>query len=431
MPSEPPATSFGCGWPCSSEAGGLSQWCDARQASGNRWGIDESFAISAPCHGGMQMDAIYLDHNATTPVLPEVVEAMLPYLTTHFGNPSSGHVFGRRAKDAVDAARCRVASLLGCEPEEIVFTSGGTEANNLAIRSVGEPVDGRRHIVTSAVEHPATERPCAHLESQGWEVTRLSVDPFGRVDPESAASAVRGGTALLTVMLANNETGTIMPVRAIAEIARRKGAVVHTDAAQAVGKVPTLVDDLGVDLLSVAGHKLYAPKGVGALYVRRGTRLRPLVLGASHERGLRPGTENVAAVVGLGKACELARSGLAAEVERVTALRDELLARLRNAIPQLRLNGHPSERLPNTLNVSFPGVRGSAVLAGAAAVAASTGSACHAGTESPSAVLCAMGLERDVALGAVRLSLGRMTTIQQVEEASHVLVRAFREVCAE
>jgi cysteine desulfurase len=374
------------------------------------------------------MDPIYLDHNATTPLHPEVVDAMLPFLTTHFGNPSSGHVYGHRAKAAVDAARGQVASLLGCDPEEVFLTSGGTEANNLAIFGVTARRFLRKHVVTSTVEHPATEEPCAELERQGWNVRRVPVGPTGRVDPSDVAPLVREDTALLTVMLANNETGTIMPIRAIADIARAKGAVVHTDAAQAVGKVPTRVDDLGVDLLSIAGHKLYAPKGVGALFVRKGTPISPLLRGASHERGMRPGTENVASIVGLGMACEIAGRDLDAEAARLTSLRETLWTLLLEGIPGLSMSGHPTQRLPNTLNVSFPGVRGSAVLARATGVAASTGSACHAGGEAPSAVLTAMGLESGVALGAVRLTLGRFTTTEEVEQAAASLLQAFRSL---
>ncbi len=372
-------------------------------------------------------DPIYLDHNATTPVDPVVVEAMLPYLREHFGNPSSGHAYGQRARGAVDRAREQVASLLGCHPDEIAFTSGGTEANNLALRGIAQ-VSPRRHIVTSTVEHPATSQPCAYLERHGFEVTRVPVDGRGQVLGDEMRAFVRGDTALVTVMLAQNETGTIMPIPEIARLARERGAVMHTDAAQAVGKIHVRVDDLGVDLLSIAGHKLYAPKGVGALYVRRGTNLAPLVLGAGHERGLRPGTENVAGIVGLGAACALAATALDTESARQRQLRDMLLDQLRAAVPGLQLNGHPTERLPNTLNVSFPGVSGSAVLAGAPEIAASTGSACHEGDETPSAVLLAMGVEPKMALGAVRFSIGRSTNADQFARAVALLSRAYRAV---
>jgi cysteine desulfurase len=376
---------------------------------------------------GTGADPIYLDHNATTPVHPGVVEAMLPYLQEHFGNPSSSHVFGQRTHAAVARARELVAELLGCSADEVVFTSGGTEANNLAIRGVAEKADAGRHIVTSSVEHPATERPCAYLETHGFEVTRVPVDGHGQLRLDDARRLVRGDTALVTVMLAQNETGTLMPVRELAAVAHARGAVMHTDAAQAVGKIPTRVDDLGVDLLSIAGHKLYAPKGVGALYVRRGTRLQPLVLGAGHERNLRPGTENVASIVALGAACALARRDVEEEAARQRLLRDELWESLRAQAPGVRLNGHPRERLPNTLNVSFPGVSGSALLEAAPEIAASTGSACHEGAETASAVLLAMGIDNMTALGAVRLSLGRGTTRDHIGVAARALARGFRD----
>jgi len=374
-------------------------------------------------------DPIYLDHNATTPVHPEVVEAMLPWLKEHFGNPSSTHVYGRRTHEAVEAAREQVAELLGCKADEIFFTSGGTEANNLAILGSAEALaDHRKHVVTTVVEHPATARPCDRLEHEGWKVTRLPVDGRGMVRIEEVRAFVRGDTALVSVMLANNETGTVMPIHEIAEIAHVRGALLHTDAAQAVGKIPARVEDLGVDLLSVAGHKLYAPKGVGALYVRHGTPIRPVLLGAGHERGLRPGTENVPYIVGLGKACQIAARDVEKEAVRLQALRDELWELLRAEIPRLRLNGHPTERLPNTLNVSFPAVSGSVVLGATPEVAASTGSACHEGAENPSGVLLAMGLEASTALGAVRLSLGRGTSKKHVADGARALVRAWKEV---
>jgi cysteine desulfurase len=378
----------------------------------------------------MALNPIYLDHNATTPIAPAVVDAMLPYLGEHFGNPSSGHVYGQRARQAVERARERIASLLACHPDEIFFTSGGTEANNLAIRGVLERSSSRRHIVTSTVEHPATARPCELLERRGIEVTRLPVDGSGRVQTEEARAFERGDTALVTIMLAQNETGTLMPIAELARLAHERGALIHTDGAQAVGKIPTRVGELGIDLLSIAGHKLYAPKGVGALFVRRGTPIAPVLVGAGHERGLRPGTENVAFVVGLGIACELAAADLDQEAQRQRALRDALWEALQRAIPGMALNGHPSDRLPNTLNVSFPGARGSAILAAAPDIAASTGSACHEGGEVASAVLLAMGIDAATALGAVRLSLGRSTTAEQVVAAATALTRAYRSEVA-
>jgi cysteine desulfurase len=369
---------------------------------------------------------IYLDYNATTPVAPEVLEAMLPYLREEFGNPSSAHPYGRRARQAVEQARAQVAALLGAAPEELFFTGSGTEANNLAIRGVAEARPERRHVLTSTVEHPATALPCRHLERLGWAVSRVGVDVEGRVRVEQAAAALREDTGLMTVMHANNETGVLQPVRELAALARGRGVVVHTDAAQSVGKVPVDVQVLGVDLLTLVGHKLYAPKGVGALYVRKGTPLKPFTLGGGQEHGLRPGTENVPYIVGLGAACELARGRLSQGMAALTELRERLWWRLQAEVPGMRLNGHPTERLPNTLNVRFPSVRGSAVLARAPQVAASTGSACHEAGETASAVLLAMGLPAEEALGAVRLSLGAGTTAQDVDAAATALARAWR-----
>ena len=371
---------------------------------------------------------IYMDYNATTPVWPEVLEAMLPFLRRKFGNPSSDHAYGRPAHTAVEQARRQVADLLHCADDEIVFTSGGTEANNLAIRGAMELSTERRHIVTSVVEHPATVQPCAWLESQGIEVTRVPVNRTGHVEEQSVGTALRSDTALVTIMLAQNETGAVMPLARIAALAHARGAIVHTDAAQAVGKIPVHVDKLQVDLLSLAGHKLYAPKGIGALYVRRGTPLVPVLRGAGQERGLRPGTENVPYIVGLGAACALAAQNLVAESRRQQELRDALWHLLRASIAGVKLTGAGAPRLPNTLNICFPGVRGSAVLAAAPEIAASTGSACHAGDERASGVLLAMGIPESVALGAVRLSLGRGTTRSEIAVVARTLQRAYWQV---
>jgi cysteine desulfurase len=372
---------------------------------------------------------IYLDHNATTPVEPRVLEQMLPYLEGRFGNPSSGHPLGWEAHEAVAQARSQVAGLLGCEPDEVVFTSGGTESNNLAIRGVAERLTEPGRIVTSSVEHPATVEPLAWLEARGFEVVRIGVDGQGLVDPDEMIAALEPDAALVTLMHANNEVGTLMPVSEVAAACRERGIPVHTDAAQSAGKVEARVDELGVDLLSIAGHKLYAPKGVGALYVRSGIDLAPVLRGASQERGLKPGTENVAGVVALGAACELAANELGEEAGRLRAMRDDLWQRLVGAIPGLRLNGHPERRLPNTLNVLFPGVRGSLLLARCDEIAASTGAACHeGGDETPSAVLTAMGIDEQEALGAVRLTLGRLSAPEQIERAAAALIRAFGEI---
>jgi len=371
---------------------------------------------------------IYLDYNATTPLLPEVVDAMLPCLREHFGNPSSEHEVGRRARAAVQESRAQVALLLGCSADEIVFTSGGTEANNLAIRGVTEALADRRHVITSVIEHPATANPCHWLERHGWRVSWIGVDGGGRVQVEDLEAALAADTALVSIMHANNETGVLQPIADIARAAHRRGAIVHTDAAQSIGKIPTDVRNLDVDLLSIAGHKLYAPKGVGALYVRPGTPLAPFVLGAGHERGIRPGTENVASIVGLGVACEAARRDMDAWTTRVRELRDDLWNRLRDQVPGLALNGHVQERLPNTLNVRFPAVSGAMLLAAAPEIAASTASACHDGQESASAVILGMGVPAAEAMGSVRLTLGRGTTTDDVRRAAGALVRAWQSI---
>lgn len=385
--------------------------------------------------GGDPEQPIYLDHNATTPVAEPVLEAMWPYLKDHFGNPSSGHVYGRRAKEAVVRARHEVAEFLGCEPQEVVFTSGGTESNNLAIHGIAA-VTAPGRVITSTVEHPATAVPCWALEEAGFEVVRLPVDSTGRISTQEVAEALSKDTRLMTLMLANNETGTVMPIEEVAQFTASfrgdREILLHADAAQAVGKIPIDVKKLGVHLLSIAGHKLYAPKGVGALYVRSGTPLMPFLLGAGHEGGLRPGTENVAGIVGLGRACQMAKEDLQRERRRMETLRDELWELLCQAIPNLRLNGHPHYRLPNTLNVGFPGVRGSAILEKCPGVAASTGSACHeGGDESPSPVLTAMGQDRDMALEAVRLTLGRRTGKRDIQQASERLTQAYQELVGE
>ena len=365
----------------------------------------------------------YLDHNGTTPVDARVFEVMSRYLTTIWGNPSSAHPPGWDAAEAVAKARDQVAALVGCSSSEILFTSGGTEANNLAIlgTAAGRPAG---HMVTTAIEHPATAEPLAYLERSGWRVTRVSVDHRCVASLDEIEASVGPDTSLLTIMHSNNETGVLQPVARAARIAREAGARVHVDAAQSAGKVPLDVDEMGADLLSIAGHKIYAPKGVGVLYVRDGVVIEPVLRGAGQERGLRPGTENVAGIAGLGEACEIARSRLVEDAARMTSLRDELFERLVSGLGGVALNGDPDRRLPNTLNVRFEGVRGSVLLARCDEIAASTGAACHAGGEEvPSGVLTAMGLDRDSALGAVRLTLGRSTTSRDVERAAGALVR--------
>lgn len=365
---------------------------------------------------------IYLDFNASTPIASEAVEAMRPFLTGHYGNPSSLHWAGVPAKDAVERARGQVAGTLGCDPTEVVFTSGGSEANNHAIQGIFLANRNRGdHIVTTAVEHPATIEPCRFLErSLGAKVTVLPVDRYGMVDPDDVRKAITSRTILITVMHANNEVGTVEPIPEIAAIAREAGVPVHTDAAQTVGKTGTDVEELGVDLLSVAGHKVYAPKGIGALYIREGTKVEPFVHGAGHEAGRRAGTENVLLAVALGAACAAARGWVG--MPQVERLRDRFWERLREIFGDgVTLNGHPQERLPNTLNVNFVGRVGAEVLAALPGVAASTGSACHAGSVTLSPVLAAMGVPPEEGMGAVRFSLGRTTTWEELEEVLRML----------
>jgi cysteine desulfurase len=376
------------------------------------------------------MSPIYLDYNATTPVDPAVLDAMLPYLRGEFGNPSSAHGLGSRAHDAVEAARAEVAALIGAAPNEIVFTSGGTEASNIAIRGAVRIDAARSDVVTTTIEHSATEACCAFLQGAGHRVTRAAADANGLIDPARVAAAIDGKTALVTIIHAQNEIGTIQPISEIAATALRHGALVHVDAAQSVGKVAVDVKDLGADLLSIAGHKLYAPKGVGVLYVRRGVELPPLLLGAGQERGRRPGTENVPYIVALGEACRVAGRMLERESTRLSALAGDLFAALQREIPGIILVGHPTQRLPNTLNILFPDVSGRKVLEKCPRVIASTGSACHADSEEPSAILTALGISRDSALGAVRLSLGRGTTKENVADAAADLAAAWRSILA-
>lgn len=377
-------------------------------------------------HPGLQIGPIYLDYNATTPIDPSVVEAMLPYLSTHFGNPSSSHSYGHLAHQAIDTAREQVARLLGCSPGEITFTGGGSESDNLAIRGIALAYRHKgNHIITQVTEHPAVLNTCRALERlHGFRITYLPVDESGRVSLEGLEAAIDEQTVLITMMHANNETGTLQPIKEIAKVAHSHGVLVHTDAAQSVGKIPTRVEELGVDLLTVAGHKLYAPKGIGALYARRDLQLEPVIYGGGQESGRRSGTENVANVVALGVACMLAYEQLTESQARLQGLRDRLQRQLGEYLPgQVYLNGHLTERLPNTLNVSIEGVIGEDVLAITPEIASSTGSACHEGSTDPSPVLMAMGVSRARALGALRLTLGRWSTEEEIEETATLLAR--------
>ncbi|MFA6311014.1 MAG: cysteine desulfurase family protein [Sterolibacterium sp.] len=373
---------------------------------------------------------IYLDYNATTPVAPEVAAAIRLWLEEQFGNPSSSHLYGQLAKQAVAQARSHVAALIGAQADEIVFTGSATEANNLALLGIARALGNqKRHMIISAVEHPAVMQPALHLRQIGWDVAILPVDTTGRVNVTDVAAALRPDTALISVMHANNEVGTIQPVAEIAALAKANGTLMHTDAAQSAGKVEIDVAALGVDLLTLAGHKFYAPKGIGALYVRRGVAIKQILFGADQEHGRRPGTENVPYIIGFGEAAKLAHERLPAATRHLGELRDALHRLLLDAVPVLLLNGHPEYRLPNTLHVSFPGVSGRDLLAAAAnEVAASVGSACHSDADAVSGVLAAMDCSPARARGAVRLSVGMHTTIPEVERAAAALSDAFAQI---
>jgi cysteine desulfurase len=374
------------------------------------------------------METIYLDYNATTPIAKEVAEAMLPYIYEHFGNPSSSHPYGVITKRAVESARGEVAALIGCQPSELIFTSGGTESNNYAIKGAAMALRDRgNHIITSAIEHPAVTEVCQWLESQGFRLTVLGVDEYGLVDPSDLEKAMTSKTILVTVMHANNEVGTIEPIAELAGIAHQHGALMHTDAAQSTGKIPVDVNALGVDLLSIAGHKLYAPKGIGALYIRSGASLAKLLHGADHESNRRPGTENVPSIVALGRACTLAAEDLEERAAHFQAMRDRLYAALVDRLGDeaIKLNGHPERRLPNTLSVSFRGVEANTLLAEIGEkVAASAGAACHADSIDVSAVLEAMHVSIDWAMGTIRFSVGRGTTSEDVDQAAEIVCEA-------
>jgi cysteine desulfurase len=371
------------------------------------------------------MKPIYLDHNATTPIDPEVAEVMIPYLKEHFGNPSSSHWYGVQAKQAVERARQQVAELLGCYPDEVIFTSGGSESNNFAIKGVTSAFQKRgNHIITSQIEHPAVVNVCGWLEKNGFRVTCLPVDEYGMVDPQTVEEAITPETILITIMHANNEVGTIQPIQKISEIAHQNGIIFHTDAAQSVGKIRTKVDKLGIDLLTVAGHKFYAPKGIGALYIRRGIKIESFVHGADHEQGRRAGTENVLEIVGLGKAAEIAERDLNKNATHMRNLRDRLWEGLKKNIPDLKLNGHPEKRLPNTLNVSFAGIDANTLLSELEEVAASAGAACHEDLAEPSPVLMAMKVPINVAFETVRFSVGRTNTVEEINQAIRIITDA-------
>jgi cysteine desulfurase len=370
------------------------------------------------------MQRIYFDFNATTPLAPEVAAAMRPYLQGEFGNASSQHWAGQRAREALELARRQVAALLHCQVGEVVFTSGGTEANNAVLAGVffQQRTKARPHFIISSIEHPSIARTCEFLERLGASITRVPVDRWGMVDPDAVRQAITPETALISIMHSNNEVGTLQPIREIAAIARERGVLMHSDAAQSVGKVPVDVAELNVDFLTVAGHKMYAPQGVGALYIREGMQLEPHLHGAGHEQGRRAGTESIAAINGLGAACQPAEQW--DHSSAIRELRDQLWDGLRERLGErIVLNGHPQQRLPNTLNVSFVGRQGHEILASLPELAASTGSACHAGDHAISPVLAAMRVPEHIAAGAIRFSLGRTSTALEVETALDQLVR--------
>ena len=373
------------------------------------------------------MTPIYLDYNATTPIDSQVAEAMLPYIHGLYGNPSSGHAFGLEARAGVDRARHQVASMLGCHDDEVLFTSGGTESDNHAIKGIAGADRARgNHVITSNIEHPAVEEVCRHLEIQGLDVTYLPVDGHGLIDPQQVEDTITDRTIMVTIMHANNEVGTIQPIREIADIAHRHGAVMHSDCAQSVGKIPVDVDDLGVDLLTIAGHKLYAPKGIGVLYIRRGVEIEKFMHGADHEMGRRAGTENIILEAGLGIACQLIEQNLDGYIQHMGQMRDRLEAGLQREIPGVRVNGHPEKRLPNTSSVSFKGQEANTILDKLQSVAASAGAACHSDRIDVSAVLKAMNLPIEYAMGTIRLSVGRDTTEDEIDRAVQEIADVIR-----
>ena len=368
---------------------------------------------------------IYLDYNATTPIDREVAQTMQPYLYDYYGNPSSAHSFGKETKEAIENARKQVATSINCKPNEIIFTSGGTESNNFAIKGLAFANEHKgNHIITSTIEHPAIIEVCKYLEKRGFQISCIPVDEFGLLQLDELEKAIIPKTILISVMHANNEIGTIQPISKIAEIARKYNIVFHTDAAQSVGKCAVDVKEMRVDLLSIAGHKLYAPKGVGALYIKDGLVLEKLIHGADHEQNKRAGTENVLEIVGLGKACEIAHRDLSKNIEHLKEMRDLLHNRLLEKLTEIKLNGHPLLRLPNTLSLSFKGIEANILLSEMElkGIAASAGAACHTDTIKLSSVLTAINLDTDFAMGTIRFSVGRQTTVAEINQASEIIV---------
>lgn len=380
----------------------------------------------------MEQDGkIYLDYNATTPIDPAVAEAMKPFLYGYFGNPSSSHWFGAQSKIAIELARSQVANLLNCNADEVIFTSGGTESNNFAIKGVAYSLRKKgNHIITSQIEHPAVIEVCRYLESQGFTVTYLPVDEYGMIHTKDLEKSITPQTILITIMHANNEVGTIQPIKIIAEIAHQHNILFHTDAAQSIGKIPVDVKESGIDLLSVAGHKFYAPKGIGALYIRTGLKLEKIFHGADHEQNLRAGTENILEIVGLGQACELAKNQLLPNSKHMQEMRNSLFNGIKSRLPGAKLNGHPENSLPNTLNISFPGIEANLLLSsmGTKGIAASAGAACHSESVTISPVLAAMNVPLETAMGTIRFSTGKFTTSSQIDKAIEVVVESVLEL---
>jgi cysteine desulfurase NifS len=375
------------------------------------------------------MKPIYLDYNATTPISKEVADAMRPYLDVYFGNPSSSHFYGMQTKQAVEKARKQIARMLNCQASEIVFTSGGTESNNYAIKGIAlANKEKGNHIITSSIEHPAVIEVCKYLEQQGFEITYIPVDNQGLVDTTEVEKAIKPTTILISIMHANNEVGSIQAIAEIGAVAKKHGVIMHTDAAQSLGKIKADVQAMNVDLLSIAGHKLYAPKGIGALYIRKGIVLEKLIHGADHERNLRAGTENVLEIVGLGKACEVAHNNLEENATHYQTMRDYFHNILQESLPQIRLNGPKDKRLPNTLNISFPKIEANTLIAKMPGIAASAGAACHSSGISVSQVIKAMGIPVDYAMGTIRFSTGRYNTKDQLKIAANMVIMAVKEL---
>jgi len=375
----------------------------------------------------LYMDTIYLDYNATTPIDKEVAQAMQPYLTEYFGNPSSAHAYGAITKRAVEKAREQIADLINCKPSEIIFTSGGTESNNYAIKGTANYLKmNGNHIITSSIEHPAVTEVCKYLEQQGFEITYLPVDQYGMISLNELENAIKPSTILITIMHANNEIGTLQPIKEIAQFAQKHQIRFHSDAAQSIGKVNVDVKEMGIDLLSIAGHKLYAPKGIGALFIKEGTVLEKFMHGANHERNLRAGTENVLEIVGLGKAAEIAKRDFNKNFKHVTELREQLLQNLKRALPQLHVNGHPENHLPNTLSISFPGIEANSLLSNLQGVAASAGAACHSEGVELSSVLKAIKLPVEIAMGTIRFSTGKYLNANDIDTATEQILKSVK-----